>query len=63
MEIRRISAVGNSCNFCKRGVIEGNYLKFPYTEVTLIKGGHNGGITVFACDQCLTEIKNVSDGI
>ena len=61
MNIKRISASGNHCNFCQSGKMVDGVLKYPYTEVTSITSGKNGGVTVFVCDECLTEISNIQN--
>lgn len=58
MNINRIDAIGNSCNFCNRGVISDNgiNLKFPYKQVTSIET-KGSGVSIRMCDDCIRELK------
>jgi len=66
MKTKRVNASRNNCNFCQRGELHddgtGLGLQFPYTEVTEVSGGFNGGLTVYICDQCLTEMQQIKIG-
>jgi len=57
MNISRINAKGNSCNFCDRGIISDNgiNLTFPYDDVTLIETKGNG-VSIRMCDDCIREL-------
>ena len=59
MKVERISASGNSCNFCSRGELSASKQSIirPYTEVTAIqKDDGYSGVVVNVCDKCLTEL-------
>ncbi len=59
MHIKRVSAIGDSCNFCRRGKIadSGTKMDFPYKEVYSIESEGSGGVHVRMCDDCLIELK------
>ena len=55
MEVKRINAIGNSCNFCRKGKLNesGSGLTYPYKDVLEIKGN---GVAVTMCDECVKEL-------
>lgn len=57
MQIKKISRVGESCNFCNDGVLasSGRDLIYPYDEVIHLSSDR-GGIACNVCPKCLTQL-------
>jgi len=58
IETKRISAEGESCNFCRRGKVnsDGQWLT-PYNVVFQLTSGGNGVTRCNVCPECLDVIK------
>ena len=56
MDIKRINASGESCNFCTNGkLIDGRLIK-PYETVIMITRSNQSGLLATICDKCLSEL-------
>lgn len=59
MDINKIDASGNSCNFCDRGKLDPRCdarLVFPYDKVLSIARSNKSGVKVNMCKQCVNEL-------
>lgn len=57
MQVKYISAVGNSCNFCDKGSLLGNgSVSRPYDNVVEFTSEGSGKLIARICDCCLTEL-------